>query len=143
MSRRSTLALTTIALICALAAPAFAQDAKSIAEREIQKWLQAYNAGDAGALTALYTKDASLLPHGTATPLIGETDIRKYFDDFVKQRVLNLSDLVTEAKMLTPDIMFITGTWHADAPVENGGTARHLSGTFLTIFVRDGSNWRS
>jgi len=56
-----------------------------------QKWLQAYNAGDAAAYTALYTKDAALLPSGVAQPLIGEISIRKFYDEFVKQRAPNLS----------------------------------------------------
>jgi uncharacterized protein (TIGR02246 family) len=131
MNRRNTLALTIVGLLYALAAPAFAQDAKSIGEQQNQRWLQAYNAGDAAALTALYTKDAALLPQAITRPLIGETSIRKYFDDLVKDRVINLSVSVTEAKMLSPDALFIVGTWTAQ-----------VSGTYMTIFVREGSDWR-
>ena len=60
----------------ALPAPAFVQDARTIAEQITRKWEQAVNAGDAAVLTALYTKDAALLPHGIATPQIGEISIR-------------------------------------------------------------------
>jgi DNA-binding winged helix-turn-helix (wHTH) protein len=69
----------------ALAAPAFALDARGIAEQITQKWAQAVSAGDSAALTALYTKDAALLPHGIATPQIGESSIRKYYDGFVRK----------------------------------------------------------
>jgi uncharacterized protein (TIGR02246 family) len=131
MNRRNILTLTTVGLLYALAAPAFAQDAKSIGEQQNQKWLQAYNAGDAAALTALYTKDAALLPQAITKPLIGEANIRKYFDDLVKDRVINLSVSITEAKMLSPDALFIVGTWTA-----------LVSGTYMTIFVRQGSDWR-
>ncbi len=110
MYPRTTLTLTTMALLCALAAPAFAQDAKAIVEQGSQEWLKAYNAGDAAALTARYTKDAELLPQGVADPLIGETSIRKFFDDEVKHRLVNLSIPVTEAKMLSPDSLFVAGT---------------------------------
>jgi uncharacterized protein (TIGR02246 family) len=142
MNRRTSLTLTTMTLFCALAAPAFAQDAKAIAEMMDQKWLQAYNAGDAAAYTALYTKDAALLPSGVAQPLIGESSIRKFYDEFVKQRAPNLSNIVTEAKMLTPDSLFMAGTYALDAPGLNGGAARQVSGTFLAVFVREGSDWR-
>jgi ketosteroid isomerase-like protein len=75
---------------------------------------QAVNAGDAAVLTALYTKDAALLPDGIATPQIGEISIRRYFDDFVKITRRNLSLLVTESKMLSPDGVFMVGTWSAE-----------------------------
>jgi uncharacterized protein (TIGR02246 family) len=128
---------------CALVARAFAQDARTIAEQITQTWAQTVNAGDAAALTALYTKDAALLPPGIATPLIGETRIRKYYDDFVKntRRGRSVSVLVTESKMLSPDSVFMVGTWSADAPGENGGAGRHLFGTYSSIFVREGSDW--
>ena len=63
-------------------APAFAaDDAKSIAERVIAKWGEIYNKGDAAAMTALYTSDAALLPQGSDQPIIGQANIRKFFDD--------------------------------------------------------------
>jgi DNA-binding winged helix-turn-helix (wHTH) protein/ketosteroid isomerase-like protein len=129
-------------LMCSLAAPAFVQDARTIAEQISQKWTQAVNAGDAAALTALYTRDAALLPHGIATPQIGETSIRKYFDDFVRITRHNLSLLVTVSEMLSPDSVFMIGTWSADVSRENGGTGTHLCGTYSSIFVRKGSDWR-
>jgi ketosteroid isomerase-like protein len=126
----------------ALPAPAFVQDARPIAEQITRKWEQVVNAGDAAALTALYTKDAALLPHGIATPQIGEISIRRYFDDFVKITRRNLSLLVTESKMLSPDGVFMVGTWSADVAGENGGAGTQLCGTYSSIFVREGSDWR-
>jgi DNA-binding winged helix-turn-helix (wHTH) protein/ketosteroid isomerase-like protein len=126
----------------ALRAPAFVQDARTIAEQITDKWEQAVNAGDAAALTALYTKDAALLPHGVATPQIGEISIRRYFDDFVKITRCNLLLLVTESKMLNPDGVFMVGTWSADVSGKNGGASTHLCGTYSSIFVREGSDWR-
>jgi uncharacterized protein (TIGR02246 family) len=126
----------------ALAAPAFAHDARMIAEQITQKWVQAVNAGDAAALAALYTKDAALLPPGIATPQIGETSIRKYFDDFIKIARCNLSLLVTESKMLSPDSVFMVGSWSADVLGKSGGAGTHLTGTYSSIFVREGSDWR-
>jgi DNA-binding winged helix-turn-helix (wHTH) protein/ketosteroid isomerase-like protein len=127
--------------MCALPAPAFVQDARPIAEQITRKWEQVVNAGDAAALTALYTKDAALLPHGIATPQIGETSIRRYYDDFVKITRRNLSLLVTESKMLSPDGVFMVGTWSAEVAGENGGAGTHRCGTYSSIFVREGSDW--
>jgi uncharacterized protein (TIGR02246 family) len=134
--------LSTIAMVVAVAGPAFAQDAKSIAEQGNQKWIQAYAAGDAAALTALYAKDAALLPQGIAKPLTGEANIRKYYEDSVKQRLTNVSFTVTEAKMVGADTMFDLGTWMADAPGENGRPKSHVSGTYLNVWQREGSDWR-
>jgi uncharacterized protein (TIGR02246 family) len=136
------LPLSAIALIIAFSGPTFAQDAKSIAEQGNQKWIEAYNAGDAAALTALYSKDAALLPQGVAEPLIGQAIIRKFFDDAVKQRVAKLSLPVTEAKMAGPDTLFDAGTWSGDVPAANGNAAAHVSGTYLNIWLREGPNWR-
>jgi uncharacterized protein (TIGR02246 family) len=134
--------LSTIALVIAVAGPAFAQDAKSIAEQGNQKWIQAYAAGDAAALTALYAKDAVLLPQGVAEPMTGEANIRKFYEDSVKQRLTNVFLPVTEAKMIGADTMFDLGTWAADAPRENGRPTTHLSGTYLNVWQREGSEWR-
>jgi ketosteroid isomerase-like protein len=90
--------LSTIAVVIAFAGPAFAQNAKSIAEQGNQKWIQAYAAGDAAALTPLYARDAVLLPQGVAERLIGEANIRKFYEDSVKQRLTNVSFPVTEAR---------------------------------------------
>jgi ketosteroid isomerase-like protein len=48
-----------------------------------------YNKGDAAAMTALYTSDAALLPQGSDQPIIGEANIRKFFDDWFNQRLEN------------------------------------------------------
>ncbi len=49
---------SAIVFFLALTAPVLAQDAKSIADTENQKFIAAYKKRDAAALTALYTKDA-------------------------------------------------------------------------------------
>ena len=59
-----------IALLLAAASPALAQDPKSITEQGLAQWIAAYSKGDAAALTALYTADATLMPNGEALSLI-------------------------------------------------------------------------
>lgn len=135
--------LSVVGLIAAVAScPAYAEDARAIAEQGNQKWLQAYNAGDAEALTGLYSKDAILAPQGVAEPLVGEASICKFADGAVKQRLANTSLTVTEAKMVSPDTLFDAGTWTADVTGANGHAPTHVSGTFLNIWRHQGSDWR-
>jgi uncharacterized protein (TIGR02246 family) len=120
----------------------FAEDAKSIAAQGNQKWIHAYDSGDAAALTALYAKDATLLPQGVAQPLNGESSIRKFFDEAVKQRVINMTLPVTDAKMVGQDTLFDAGTWTAEVPGQNGAAATPVSGTYLSVWQQEGGNWR-
>src|SRR5437868_12816597 len=76
--------LAAIGVTIALAGPVFAQNARSIANEANQKWIQAYNKGDAAALTALYTKDAVLIGPMTPEPVVGQSNIRKYYDNDVQ-----------------------------------------------------------
>ena len=90
--------ISAVALGAFLAGPAFGEDAASIVQSLGQKWVIAYNAQDAAALAALYTKTALLLPQGVDVPLNGEAAIRKYFGDAVKQPVANMSIKATEGR---------------------------------------------
>ena len=69
--------ISAIALGAVLAGPAFGEDAASIVQALGQKWEKAYDAQNAMALAALYTKNAVLLPQGVDRPLTGEAAIRK------------------------------------------------------------------
>jgi uncharacterized protein (TIGR02246 family) len=82
--------LCVLALIFAVVAPAFADDAKTIAQRLDDKWLEAFNKKDAAALTALYTADAVLLPQGIDQPIIGTDNIRKFMDQMIKEKLENM-----------------------------------------------------
>ena len=136
------LSLAAVTLFAALAGSAFAQNAKSIAEQGNQKWVKAYNASDASALTMLYAKDAILLPPGIPEPLRGHAGIEKFFDGMVKQHVDKFVLLVTEARMIGPDTLYDAGPWSGDVPGANGAAAMHIAGTYLNIWVHEGSDWR-
>jgi len=80
-------ALCMLALTFVVVAPAFADDAKTVAQRLDDKWLEAFNKKDAAALSGLYTADAVLLPQGVDQPIIGIENIRKYLDQMVKEKL--------------------------------------------------------
>src|SRR5262252_450958 len=119
--------LCLLALTFAVVVPAFADDAKTIAQRVDDKWLEASNKKDAAALTALYTADAVLLPQGVDQPIIGAENIRKYMDQMTKEKIENMVLPVAEANMLDPKSLYQAGTWAADV----GG--QHATGTYMDV----------
>ena len=129
-------ALCVLALIFAVLAPAFADDAKTIAQRLDDKWLEALNKKDAAALTALYTADAVLLPHGKDQPIIGANNIRNFMDGMIKEKVENMVLPVAEANMLDQKSLYQAGTWAADV----GG--QHVTGTYMSVVVQEGADWK-
>jgi len=107
--------LCVLALIFAVVAPAFADDAKTIAQRLDDKWIEAFNKKDAAALTSLYTTDAVLLPQGVEQPIVGTENIRKFMDQMVKEKIENMVLPVAQATMIDPNSLYQAGTWTADA----------------------------
>jgi uncharacterized protein (TIGR02246 family) len=129
--------LIVLALTFAVVAPAFAaDDAKTIAQQLDDKWIEAYSKNDAAALTALYTVDAVLLPQGSAQPIIGASNIHKFMDEMIKQKLENMVLPVAQANMLDSKSLYQAGTWAADA----GG--QHVVGTYMSVIVLDGANWK-
>ena len=136
--------LAAIVLAFALTGPAMAaDDAMSVANQINQKWVAASDKGDAAAFAALYSKGGSVLPQGAAEPVIGEANIRKFFDGMVAgPKPENFKVTVSEATMLDPKIILANGTYDLDVPGQNGGASTHIAGTYLAIDVLDGSTWK-
>jgi uncharacterized protein (TIGR02246 family) len=128
--------LCVLALTFAVVVPAFAEDAKTIAQRLDDKWLEALNKKDAAALTALYTADAVLLPQGVDQPIIGTDNIRKFMDQMVKEKLEKMVLPVAQANMIDPNSLYIAGTWSADV----GG--QQIKGTYMSVVVQDGADWK-
>ena len=124
--------LAAIALAFALTGPAIAaDDAMSVANQINQKWVAASAKGDAAAFAALYIKDGSVLPQGVAEPIIGEANIRKFFDGMVAgPKPENFKVTVSEATMLDPKIILANGSYAFDFPGQNGGASRHITGMY-------------
>lgn len=133
--------LAAIGVTIALATPALAQNARSIANEANQKWIQAYNRGDAAALTALYTKDAVLISPMTPEPVVGESSIRKYYDNDVQHRLTDMNITSTETKMFDPNTIIDAGTWGANIPGEKGAAPTHINGTYVVTFMHQGPDW--
>jgi uncharacterized protein (TIGR02246 family) len=139
MNTKTSLSMWALMIACTL--PAFAQDARSIADAANAKWLQVYNKGDAAGLTALYTKDAVVISPIAAEPIIGAVNIRKFFDTDLAQPVTGMVIKSTESKMLDANTIIDAGTWTADVPGEKGAAPMHVNGAYAVTFVHQGSDW--
>jgi ketosteroid isomerase-like protein len=137
MNRR--IALSLAALILALPLPALAQagdkDLRAQTTKMSRAWQTTYNAGDAAALTALYTSDAKVMAP-RAEPASSAAAIQKFF----------AVDIASGAKnTLTPDEVVGSG----DVAVEAGGwvaqdaNGKHLDhGTYMTLYKKVNGAWK-
>ncbi len=136
--------LTALALVFATIGPAIAtDDAAAISKQIADKWIQATEKRDPAAFAALFAKDAVMMPPNVAQPIVGEANIRAYFEKAVQQPpAQNLAIPATEAKMLDANALFVAGTWTADFPGKDGGPAMHGGGTWLAVDVQEGAEWK-
>ena len=139
MNKKTSLSMC--ALTIALIVPAFAQDARPIADAANAKWLQVYSKGDAAGLTALYTKDAVVILPTAAEPIVGAVNIHKMFDTDLAHPIMGLVIKSSESKMLDPNTIIDAGTWSGDVPGEKGAAPMHINGAYAVTFVHQGSDW--
>jgi uncharacterized protein (TIGR02246 family) len=132
-------AVGLVALALALPLPAFAQGGGGDPSAEIAKvdkaWEKAYNAGDAAAVTALYTKDAKVMPPG-ADAASGRTAIQALFAADVKQG----AKMALTQKDVTGfgDYALETGTF-----VATSKDGKHLDhGSFMTLLKKEAGGWK-
>jgi uncharacterized protein (TIGR02246 family) len=135
MTPRIAAGLVTLAL--ALPLPALAQggDLRAQIGKMDQAWQTAYNAGDAAAVTTLYTPDAKVMAPG-AEPASGHAAIQAFFTaDLAKgaKNTLTLADVTGFG-----DFALETGGWVAKA-----ADGKHLDhGTFTTLYKKVGGAWK-
>jgi uncharacterized protein (TIGR02246 family) len=137
MTRRIAVGLVALAL--ALPLPVLAQsgeaDLRAQTEKMDRAWEKAYNAGDAAALTALYTKDAKVMAPG-AEMASGTSAIQKLFAADIAQgakNTLTLGDVVGFG-----DYALETGTF-----VATSAEGKHLDhGSFMTLLRKVDGGWK-
>jgi ketosteroid isomerase-like protein len=113
-----------VSAIClCFSAPAMAQDKATIQSLN-DKFAQAFNAGDAAAVAALYTDDAVILPPG-AEMMKGKNAIRAFWKGAAEQ----LGDgAVREIGTFT----FRT----------KGAQPQDITGKYVVVWEKVGSDWR-
>jgi uncharacterized protein (TIGR02246 family) len=132
-------AVGLVALALALPLPALAQTGEADLRAQIEKvdkaWEKANNAGDAAALTALYTKDAVVMPPG-ADPVSGTKAIQAMFTADVAQG----AQMALTQKGVTGfgDYALETGSF-----VATSKDGKHLDhGSFMTFLKKEGGGWK-
>jgi len=133
------IAVGLVALALASPLPALAQsgeaDLRAQTEKMDRAWEKAYNAGDAAALTALYTKDAKVMAPG-AEMASGTSAIQKLFAADIAQgakNTLTLGDVVGFG-----DYALETGTF-----VATSAEGKHLDhGSFMTLLKKVDGGWK-
>jgi ketosteroid isomerase-like protein len=137
MNRRIAVGLA--ALILALPLPVLAQAGDKDLRAQIAKmseaWQTTYNAGDAAALTALYTSDAKVMAPG-AEPVSGAAAIQKFFAADIANGAKNI--LTPEDVVGSGDVAVETGGW-----VAQDASGKHLDhGTFMTLYKKVNGAWK-
>jgi len=126
-----------VAMALALPLPALAQgaDVRAEAEKMDQAWQKAYNAGDAAALTALYTKDAKVMAPG-AEAASGTKAIQALFEADVAQKAKNT--LTQEDVVGFGDYALETGKY-----VATSADGKHVDhGSFMTLLKKVDGGWK-
>lgn len=128
-----------LALALVVPLPAFAQGAsgglKAQSEQMARAWEKAYNAGDAAAVTALYTSDAKVTPPG-ADAAVGSKAIQAFF---VKDAAQGVKMALKPSEVMEfGDHGFETGTW-----VATTSDGKHLDhGSYTTLYKREKGGWK-
>jgi hypothetical protein len=57
-------------------------------------------------------------------------------DQMLTEKLENMVLPVTQANMIDPNSLYQAGTWAADAG------DHHVTGTYMSVVVQDGANWK-
>jgi uncharacterized protein (TIGR02246 family) len=130
--------LTALVALVALAAPARADELRAAMEADNARWLAAFNTPDPAAWTAMYTRDAILLPD-TAQPITGPEAIRQFFEGFIKAGVKEHTFEILSTRQ-EGNLAYQVARWTV-VVVKDTGERTPLSGNTVRIFERqsDGS----
>jgi uncharacterized protein (TIGR02246 family) len=96
-----------------------------------EAWRTAFNAGDAAALTALYTDDAVIMNPGEAT-ITGLAAIQAHYDDLFS-RIDAEAQIHPEATDVDGSLGFDSGTFTNTATLKPGGEAVSEEGRYVVI----------
>jgi uncharacterized protein (TIGR02246 family) len=113
-----------------------AQD-RSALEDLSKKWEQAATAGDANALSALYTSDATLLPENA--PAVTGDGVKTFWTGFTKSLSGVKAELNTNSIEGQGDLAYATGTYRLTPK----GATKAMEGKWVTVNKKqsDGS-WK-
>lgn len=138
----AAVAIAVLAVACAPAAPpdTTADDMTAVSALR-SAWEAAYEAGDAAALAALYTEDATSMPAGEAT-VAGKAAIQATYQGMFDQMTF-ATDLRPLSTHVDGDLGYDHGEFAGTATPKAGGDATAVTGRYLVVFRRgDDGAWR-
>ena len=127
--------LVAAACLC-LPVPAMAQDKAAIQSLN-DRFVQAFNTGDAAAVAALYTEDAVILPPG-AEMMKGKSAIQAFWKGATEQ--LGDGKLTTaDVKPMGSETAREIGTFSFRT---KGSQPQEITGKYVVVWEKFGSDWK-
>jgi uncharacterized protein (TIGR02246 family) len=130
-------AFNVIVLIAGLVVPAQAQDASKAGDDLGKKWVEAYNAGDAAAIAALFTPDGVFIP-ATGIVLKGREAIQNAIAARIKAG-WNKETVNFIAGGAAGDAGWTIGDYAIFGSGENEG--KQIAGKYGETLVHDSDGW--
>jgi len=134
-----TLALPFLAS-CTTAPPpdTTAEDLQAV-EAASERWVDAFNQGDAAAIAALYTEEANLLPPNSSI-VVGREAIQAVLQGFFDAGAGNYQSTDLELSV-NGDMASVVGK-HTLTIQPEGGEAFSVNGKFVAIWKRENGSWK-
>ena len=131
--------LATPLILTALAAPAAAGSVKSDIDAALAQYAAAFNRGDAGAVAALYTEDAALLPPGEVR-VDGRAGIDVYWQSLINAGIGDIRITAVEVEA-AGNFAYEVGAFSLSVPGEGGPITVH--GKHIVVWKRGADGvWR-
>jgi uncharacterized protein (TIGR02246 family) len=124
--------LAIIGLI-GLAMPVAAEDIHQAVEQNNSRMIEAFKAGDAAAIAALYGETAKVLPPD-ATEVVGREAIHQYWQGWIDDGLKDLTLDMTEVEA-SGDLAYEIGNFSVQVPAENDAMAT-ATGNYVAVWKR-------
>ncbi|HYO47923.1 MAG TPA: nuclear transport factor 2 family protein [Gemmatimonadota bacterium] len=124
-------------VVMAFPAIALGQDTKAAIEAGSQAWQEAWTAGDAAGVTALYAKDAIVLAPG-AEPVTGHEAIQAFWQASIDERSGDTEKITTLEVHAMGDMAVEVGSY-----ANTGPDAQHNDhGKFIAVWKKVDGEWK-
>ena len=124
--------LAVVGLI-GVAMPAAAEDVSAAIDRVNAQFVEAFKAGDAAAIAAMYAETAKMLPPD-ATEVAGREAIQKLWQSWLDDGLKDLT-LESTAVEASGDLAYEIGDFSLQVPAEND-TMATATGNYLVVWKR-------
>ena len=141
MKHSATLLLLAVVLVSRASASDENQDSEALKALD-QKYAAEWIAGDVDGVMALFTDDATLVPHHGDTPVVGREAIRNFwFDPSYAPTVIREWRREPSEILVSGDVGVVRGRFHLIWEYE--GTRTTIpEGNYVLIAMKDREAWR-